>query len=250
MIRRRGLRYEAVLDRVKSRIADGTYLPGQRLPSVVALAGEVGVGISTVREGLRVLEGLGLIRIQHGRGIFVSEELRWRENPAEALTLTEDATLLHILEVRRLLEPEAAGLAAERASPEQVSAIMAAAKEQERQILTPGGDPVPADFGFHSLLIEAAHNPVLSRMVSSIGELLLDGRRRTTRIPSTYAKSIHYHYLIAHAIELHDVRQARSLMGEHMADLTNDVLNYLTGRRAQHPASPERESDSFFSDRL
>ena len=65
--------------------------------------------------------------------------------------------------------------------------------EQERQIRQPGGDPVPADFGFHNLLVEAAHNPMLSRMVSSVGELLLDGRRRTARIPITYAKSIHYH---------------------------------------------------------
>lgn len=238
----RALLYETVLDHVKSRIADGTYLPGQRLPSVAALAGEVGVGISTVREGLRVLESLDLIRIQHGRGIFLSEELRWRENPVEALTLTEDATLLHILEVRRLLEPEAAALAAERATPEQVRDIMEAAKEQERQILTPGGDPIPADFGFHTLLVEAAHNPVLSRMVGSISEMLLDGRRHTTRIPSTYAKSIHYHYLIAHAIELHDVRQARSLMVEHMTDLTNDVLSYLKASHARLPAASEGEN--------
>ncbi|MCX6028350.1 MAG: FCD domain-containing protein [Chloroflexi bacterium] len=238
----RALLYETVLDYVKSRITDGTYPPSQRLPSVVALAEEVGVGTSTVREGLRVLESLGLIRIQHGRGVFVSEDTRLRENPAQALALTEDASLLHIMEVRRIFEPEAAALAAERATPEQVRAIMEAAEEQERQIRQPGGDPVPADFGFHNLLVEAAHNPVLSRMVSSVGELLLDGRRRTTRIPITYAKSIHYHYLVGHAVEVKDVRQARSLMLEHITDLTNDVLNHLKDRRAQLPTSPADEN--------
>lgn len=238
MVRHLALLYETVLDYVKSRITDGTYLPGQRLPSVVALAQEVGVGTSTVREGLRVLESLGLIRIQHGRGVFVSEDMRLRENPAQMLALTEDESLLHIMEVRRIFEPEAAALAAERATAEQVRAIMEAAEEQERQIRQPGGDPIPADLGFHNLLVEAAHNPVLSRMVSSIGELLLDGRRHTTRIPSTYEKSIHYHYLIGHAVEVKDIRQARSLMLEHMTDLTNDVLNYLKDDCTQPPASP------------
>jgi len=238
MARHSALRYETVLDYVKSRITDGTYPPGQRLPSVVALAEEVGVGTSTVREGLRVLESLGLIRIQHGRGVFVSEDTRLRENPAQMLALTEDALLLHIMEVRRVFEPEAAALAAERATAEQVRAIMEAAQEQERQIRLPGGDPFPADIRFHNLLVKASHNPAFERMVGSLSNLLLDGRRRTARIPITYAKSIYFHYLIGYAVEARDVRLARTLMLEHITDLTNDVVNHLKESRSQLPTSP------------
>jgi GntR family transcriptional repressor for pyruvate dehydrogenase complex len=191
---------------------------------------------------LRVLESLGLIQIQHGRGVFVSEDSRLRENPAEALALTEDASLLHIMEVRRLFEPEAAALAAERATPEEVAAIMEAAEEQERQIQRPGGDPFPADIRFHNLLVKASHNPAFERMVGSLSDLLLDGRRRTAHIPITYAKSIYFHYLIGYAVQARDVRLARSLMLEHITDLTTDVLNHLKDRRAQLPPSPADES--------
>jgi len=223
----RTLLYESVLDVVKARITDGTYRPGQKLPSVKALAGEIGVGISTVREGIRVLESLGLVQMQHGRGIFVTSDTRLLDNPEEVVAISEDSMLLCILEARRIFEPEAAALAAERATAEQVQAIMEAARDQERLIRQSDADPFPADMALHRLIAEAAQNPVLLRMVRSVDELLLDGRRRTGRIMSTYEKSIHYHYLIAHCIENRDPRQARSLMLEHITDLTNDVLNYL-----------------------
>lgn len=224
----RVLLYETVLEYIKARIADGTYAPGQRLPSVNALAQEVGVGVSTVREGIRVLESLGLLVVQQGRGVFVTADPRLAENPQETLAVAENATLLHLLETRKFVEPEIAGLAADRATPEEAAAIRQAVEEHAAGLLHAGDDFVQADLRFHRLLLAAAHNPVLARMVDAIDDLLVDGRRRTSHMPSTYDRSLHFHYLIADAVAAHDARQARSLMLEHILDLARDVELHLS----------------------
>jgi GntR family transcriptional regulator, transcriptional repressor for pyruvate dehydrogenase complex len=226
----RTLLYENVVDTIKARIAEGVYRPGERLPSVKALADELNVGTSTVREGLRVLESAGLLQVQHGRGTFVTTYPGPLERAAQARELNGDTLLLSLLEMRRIIEPEAAALAAERATPEQVQAIIQAAAEQEQQIQRSGADAVPAEMALHRLLVEAAHNPVLRRMLESVNDLLVESRRTTGLIPTTYAKSVHYHYLIAHAVEARDARRARSLMLEHINDLGNDVTNHLKAR--------------------
>jgi GntR family transcriptional repressor for pyruvate dehydrogenase complex len=220
------LLYDNVIEYVKERITDGTYAPSQRLPSVSELAQEVGVGVSTAREGIRVLGNLGLVRVHQGQGMFVTEDARLQKDPLETLALIEDSSLLSILEVRKIFEPEAAALAAERATDEQIQNLKQAAVEQERQVRR-SGDAIQSEFGFHRLLVDAAHNPVLFKMMHSIDDLLLDSRRRTLRIIVNQDHSVHYHYLISHAIQSRDAEQARVLMLQHILDVMNHVKRYL-----------------------
>jgi GntR family transcriptional repressor for pyruvate dehydrogenase complex len=226
MTRNRILLYENVIEYVKERIADGTYAPSQRLPSVSELAKEVGVGVSTAREGIRVLGNLGLVRVHQGQGMFVTEDARLQKDPLETLALIEDSSLLSVLEVRRIFEPEAAALAAQRATNEQIQNIMKAADEQERQVRL-SGDAIQSEFSFHRLLVDAAHNPVLFKMMHSIDDLLLDSRRRTLRIIVNQDHSVHYHHLISYAIQSRDPEQARVLMMQHILDVMNHVKRYL-----------------------
>ena len=212
---------------MKSRIADGTYLPGQRIPSVKMLAEEIGVSMSTVREGIRVMTNIGLIRAHQGRGVFVMEDARLVENPLETIADVEDSTLFHILEVRRIIEPEIAALAAERASKEQINAMLDLALEQEEEQRLTNGDPTRSELGFHWLVLDAAQNPIFDRMMRSVDKLILDSRRRSGKILGTYAKSVHFHHLIALAIESRDQEQARRLMSEHILDVIHDVKRYL-----------------------
>jgi GntR family transcriptional repressor for pyruvate dehydrogenase complex len=81
MLRPKTLLYEKVLEHIKSRIIAGTYGPGDRLPPVTALAQELGVGVSTVREGMRALVSLGLVKVQQGQGTFITEYARLSEDP-------------------------------------------------------------------------------------------------------------------------------------------------------------------------
>jgi GntR family transcriptional repressor for pyruvate dehydrogenase complex len=142
------------------------------------------------------------------------------------------------LEVRRIFEPEVAALAAQRATEEQIQMLTKVAAEQERQVQR-AGDAILPEFRFHRLLLDAANNPVLTHMLRSVDELLLDSRRRTLRIIVSQDHSVRYHFLIAHAIERHDPEQARVLMMQHILDVTNNVRQYLTtaGPGETRPAS-------------
>ncbi len=220
------LLYETVIDYVKERITNGVFKPGQRLPSVSELAKDVGVGVSTVREGIRVLGNLGLVRVHQGQGMFVAEDARLADDPLETLALIEDSILLHILEVRKIFEPEAAALAALRATDDQIQMLKKAAIEQEQQVRR-SGDAIQSEFGFHRLLLDAAQNPVLNRMMRSVDNLLLDSRRRTLRIIGDQGHSVHYHFLIAYAIQSRDPDQARNLMLQHILDVKTSISGYL-----------------------
>ena len=105
---RPSLVYEVVIEEIKRRVADGELRPGEQLPSVQQLARELHVGTSSVREALRVLAATKVVRIEHGRGVFVSanppaaDELRGR------FTATEVASLSYLVEARRIIEPEVA----------------------------------------------------------------------------------------------------------------------------------------------
>ena len=93
----------------------------------------------------------------------------------------------------------------------------------------------------------AAHNPVLTRMVQSIDELLVDGRRRTAHMPSTYGKSLHYHWLIADAVAERDSRRARTLMLEHILDLTGEVQRHLAAVPLPPAPAEEQQAAGFGS---
>ena len=226
----RRLLYERVVSHVRSRIASRTYVPEQRLPSVSQLAQEVGVGISTVREGLRVLEGLGLVQVQQGRGVFVVESARPGEGPSETLAPVEDRSLLYILEVRQILEPEMAALAAVRATLEQVEAILGAAEEHDGHLHQArfGSEGPPAlAMGFHDLVQHAANNPVLTQALDPIAGLLAECRRRVGRIDHVHERSVHHHYLIGYAIEQREPELARRRMLEHITDLAATMKDFL-----------------------
>jgi GntR family transcriptional repressor for pyruvate dehydrogenase complex len=243
MQRRKTLLYEKVLEHVKSSIIEGTYRPGDRLPPVTALAQELGVGVSTVREGMRALASLGLVKVQQGHGTFITEYACLSEDPLEAFALAEDSSLAALLEVRLILEPLVAGMAAERAEPEELEAIMATVQEQERQHHLPDGDPFAADMEFHQLILQAAKNPVLTRMMEAVTEVSLESRRRTARIEGMMSKGIHFHYLIASAIQQRDVDQEQRLMKEHILDTNNQIVrSFRSVPPAAHILTPHDQT--------
>jgi GntR family transcriptional regulator, transcriptional repressor for pyruvate dehydrogenase complex len=76
----------------------------------------------------------------------------------------------------------------------------------------------------------AAHNPILTRLFNAINDLLLDGRRFTTRVPELSGKAVHYHRLIAMAIKERRLDTARSLMYHHLNDLKADWRDFSKRR--------------------
>ncbi len=209
--------YETVIDEIKQRIADGTLAPGQRLPSNQQLSQELNVGVSSVREALRALATSGVVSIRQGSGVFVSLQLPPPNELRQRFTITEVTSLSHLMEARRIIEPEVAALAAERATPEQIHTIQEYAQQMNRNFRA-GRDWMEADLGFHQSLYESAANPIIESMLQHVNDLLIDSRRETMRDRQVTERSCQYHLMIASAIADRKPMLARAMMQEHMED--------------------------------
>jgi GntR family transcriptional repressor for pyruvate dehydrogenase complex len=236
---RRSLIYETVLEKLKGELMSGRLKPGDRLPTVNAMAGTMSVRPSSVREAYRILASLGLLEVTQGRGTFVTALPTDGPSVLQTFQLAERQTLAHLFEARLVLEPHIAALAAERASPAEIEAIIATAREQDR-LEREGRDFLEPDIRFHELLLTAAHNPVMGRMVSAVNELLLESRRRTLRIPGASVKAASYHTLVALAVRDHNPDQARALMEQHVRDVAADAGAIAARERPARLASSGR----------
>ena len=140
-----------------TRIRDGEWPLGHRIPGETTLAAQLGVGRSTLREGIRELAGRGVLESRQGAGVFVTA-LDAGEDWDAVLRRT---TIAAVIEARIAIEAEAAALAATRRTPADLRAIRRALAARGVQ-----GQSVPehvdADMAFHRAVIAAAHNDVLS----------------------------------------------------------------------------------------
>jgi GntR family transcriptional repressor for pyruvate dehydrogenase complex len=213
--------YEQVSERLSAQI--GTTLhPGDALPSERELAERYRVGRSSVREALRMLESRGLIE-SRGSGAFVVAP--WRNPFQEPLSLVvagEDVDRTQLFEVRRMLEAEAAALAAARRSRGDLELMHEATDEMERALRSPD-EYVAADIRFHLVLAEATGNRLLLHLMQAIRERLTEMFGTVYRFPGGPERSIAQHRLITQAIEAEDRERARQLMTEHITRVEQEL---------------------------
>lgn len=216
------LAHEEIIERMKSRIVSCEWKPGERLPTMQQLAGEFKLSLTAVREALRILENERIVSIEHGRGVYVSNNPELLNNPMSGMRGMEAGTLLQLLEARLVIEPELAAYCAVRASTPQVKEILHLALIMEEQ-MKQGEEHFSTDVGFHQKIAEGANNPLLAQMLTVVADLSAQGRRETDKLPHMQAKAISYHKLIAIAIEERQTDQARFLMKSHIQDMINSV---------------------------
>lgn len=228
--RTRSLLYESVIVHIKEQLLVGQLQPGDRLPSMAELAQQLQISQASVREAYRVLESLGVVNVVQGRGTTVSATFQssaGNRDPFSFFQLAERETQTHLFEVRKLLEPELAALAADRATAAEAEAVYDTAVAMEN-LFRQNEDFIEPDIRFHELVALASHNPLMLRILSALNTLLLDSRRHTSRIPGASEKAIHYHKLIAAAIKEQNPDVARSLMYQHIADVERDTLEFAS----------------------
>jgi len=215
--------YTSVFEELQERIRRGDWLPGTRLPSITRLAQELKVGTGSVREALQSLQSIGLVKIEHGRGVFVAST----RPSTEVSSHFQDVgagQMVALAETRRILEPELTALAAERGTEDELNEIENLAWQMEAQAQQ-GADYAELDVLFHRYIARAARNPILYRTIEGVYDLFLESRRQR-RMEARYAVSTaHYHLLIAQALHARNAPQARLLMQAHMSDMLNDVLS-------------------------
>src|SRR5215212_931290 len=196
---------------------------GERLPPERELVGLLGVSRTVVREALNLLEARGLISIEHGRGAVVSDgSPRAVRDTLGLLLRVQPKTLWELLEIREILEIEVAGLAAERAGPDEVSAMRLRLDRMRGSIERPEGY-VDADVEFHALLAQGARNEVLLTMLEPVVDLLRASCRVSAARPGNALRALGEHGRILGRVEAGDAGGAREEMRAHLAKTAKDI---------------------------
>jgi GntR family transcriptional regulator, transcriptional repressor for pyruvate dehydrogenase complex len=210
----------SVVAHVRTLIDRGLLGPGARLPAERLLARQVGVSRPTVRAGLRTLAALGVVRSRRGSGTYIPD------GPptlgVEALTFVaalHKFTADDVFETRRILEVGAAGLAAERATPEQLATLADEvaglfASMTERQVF------LVHDINFHRGIAAASGNPIIASLVEMVSALYYERRRATAEraVDRDLHAAAGAHRRIYQAVRGHDVELARRTMNEHLVE--------------------------------
>src|SRR5215208_8259434 len=237
--------------RLKRDSVARTYPARAALPREADPAARFGVSRGVARESLRGLEERGVVTVKHGRGATVNPDDRWDVFDPYVLAALLDgaqgaAILAEYLECRRILEIEAASLAAERATETDLAnlsdafARMSAGAERVR------GNPAAedlfheADVAFHRALIAATGNRALGNMTGPVHRALAAARRPLARPEYRLERGLPEHRRILAAIASRDPAEARAAMCAHL-DTVERYLREFAVSTTREPL--EHESD-------
>lgn len=204
-----------VVEHVRREIEAGRLGPGSRLPPERELALEMGVSRPSLRSGLRALQAMGIVTSRRGAGTFIVEgPPQLGTSPLQFLAALHGFTLDQMYEARRLLEVGAAGLAAERATGEQLAAMadeitgMFATLEEPQTFLR-------HDLGFHRAVAAGSGNPIVAAIIGTLTEIIWEtGRLKMSGL--SLRESAETHRRIYDAIRARSAERARREMAEHL----------------------------------
>lgn len=200
-----------------ARIANDTYLPGDVMPREDDLAASLGVSRATVRDAIKVLSGKGMVRTARRYGTTVRPVEDWNLTDADIINWHDMAhpriarIFAETTELRSILEPQAAALAAMRATAAQVVALTEAA-----EAIRPGDAPLQtlfeADCRFHTTLLQATGNSVIAQMRRVFVAMLRVSYEYGIVRPDNDILSREGHLAVAAAIAARDPDKARAEM--------------------------------------
>jgi GntR family transcriptional repressor for pyruvate dehydrogenase complex len=220
--------YEEIVGQIKQLIIDGKLQPGDKLLSERELSEKLNVSRASVREAFSALEIMGIITIRPGEGSFVRQvSYEGMLEPLAFLLQVEISDITQVLEVRKILEVETAALAAERATPAGLTEIRRALDYMREELEARGiGDQ--SDDAFHLALAQAADNPILVKVMSTISDLMTNTfrvLRQKLFLIDHMGDYIYYSHLrIYEAIAAGDPKLARSRMLDHLLLVEKNML--------------------------
>ena len=210
-----------IRQQIEGAILRGDFRPGEKLPSERELAETFGVSRVSVREALRSLEALGMIRVAAGRGCFVTDEDRdGFAAPFRAWLSVHCDEVLELLKVREALDALAAGEAALNADQAAIEHLVRAEEAFERAASGSDRSPLPdlvsSDLAFHDTLAQTSGSALLAGLVKDLNTYLSEARRVTLSAKDRQQKSTVEHRAIIEAVRAHDPERARAAASNHV----------------------------------
>jgi GntR family transcriptional repressor for pyruvate dehydrogenase complex len=215
---------EQISRQILQTIVARHYNPGDRLPSERNLADTFKTSRVVVREALGALVAKGILSVRQGSGTTIHPIDEWNTLDAEVLMLVHgDEVFDQLSQLRIIIEPELAALAAENIHPDALADLREKSELPDEDTME---QHVERDTEFHLAIAKATGNPVLLIVMSSISELLRESRRRTFAVPGELPKARAWHATIYDAIERHDPEAAREAMTLHMTQVHGGLQKY------------------------
>jgi DNA-binding FadR family transcriptional regulator len=223
-------------------IVGGVPPAGSALPREADLATQFGVSRGVARECIRGLEERGLVDVKHGRGATVTPPDRWNVFDPAVLSALLDGNqgveiLGEYLQCRRILEVEAAGLAAERAGEADLAALadafarMSSSARRARHNTAAEDLYHEADIAFHRALIAATGNRALGNMLEPVHRALAAARRPLARPEARSERSLPEHRRILSAVAARRPEEARAAMRAHLDTVEGYLREYAATER-------------------
>ena len=225
---------EQVVAHVRGLIEKGALRPGDRLASERELVRDIGVSRPSVRAGLRSLAAMGVVTTRQGAGTFINAGPPALGNePLGLLAALHGITREGLFEARRVLEVSASGLAAERATGDQLAAM----SDEITGMYTSLEDPqtfLRHDVRFHRAVAAGSNNLVLSALIEMVASLHYEQRRVTVeRARNELRENADIHRRIYQAVRSRDAEAARVAMDEHLRLALARMTSEETGE--SHP---------------
>ena len=211
--------YETIALQIKARIDSGELRRGDMLPSEADLAEQFGVSRGSIREALRMLEMLGLVESQTGKRTIVTGSLidTVSEN-LKSLGEVDSSEAMHLHEIRCIIEPGVAALAAMRASEEDIAQMQEYLKEMRRAMEAGAPGFVCQDLAneFHQAIASSVGNPILSDILEDVTAIVYGQQERVD-------DSYYEHSRILEGIEKGMPELASAAMQYHLAKVEESL---------------------------
>jgi GntR family transcriptional regulator, transcriptional repressor for pyruvate dehydrogenase complex len=225
--------YEQIVEQVEESILKGQLKPGDQLPAERDLAQRFGVSRTAVREAVKTLREKGLVEAYTGRGTFVTNGTSQaiRQSLDLIVKINQQEGSMHLVELRGILEPEIAALAAPRIEEQLLTTMREAVAAMDRSVRLQEQDAyIEADLDFHLALAEAAGNPLILALIDSIVGLLREQRSRIFKVDGGPERGQFHHKRILETIEQRDADAAREAMRAHLEQVREDSSASLSNR--------------------
>lgn len=216
--------YEQIAEQIEKLILSGELRSGDRLPTERELAEQFQASRTAVREAMKTLAQKGLVDMRPGRGTIVIDgtSKAMRHSLGLMMRVGQAGSSTSLVEVREILEPGIAALAAIRATEEDITAMREAVTVMDTS-LDDADTYITADNNFHQALAKGTQNILILALVDSIVNLLSEQRKQIFSVKGGPERGQIHHKRILEAVLRHDPEAAREAMHAHLRQVREDV---------------------------
>lgn len=226
---------DQITERILSLIREQQLRPGDKLPPERELATMLGVSRPTVRESLRSLAMINVVELRHGSGTFVTSlEAELLVERFDLVFSLNDNSFLDLIEARKVIEPGATALAAQRATNEEIARFDDILMRSWDCLRTHPQEFPRLDVEFHTMMAECSHNALLTRIMQSVARLGIASSQRTASSRrggvdvAGVERAVRAHQDILDAIKERNPELARERMIHHLQSVESTLLNLRT----------------------